>query len=164
MFLRKSYFLLISCLLATIFFTSFKFEIPKQSQSEFIWQPKEFYDYINSHKEDTLLINFWATWCRPCVEEMPDLTQVIQEKNIKHLIVSLDDASISDAVQKFIKSRNWDANFILLDITDFNTLIDKIDKDWEGVIPMTILYVKNKSYSHYNKFENQEEIINFLNK
>jgi len=136
--------------------------VPTQT-SQFVWQPNEFFTFLEKEKQDTLFINFWATWCKPCVEEMPDLLAVTKEKNIPSYFFSLDDSDIADKVKSFIKSKGWNANFNLIDITNFDTLINVIDPKWEGAIPFSIYYINGKSYSHYNKFETKSEIETFLN-
>lgn len=135
----------------------------KKHSSQFVWQPYEFFTFLEKEKQDTLFINFWATWCKPCVEEMPDLLAVTKEKNIPSYFFSLDDSDIADKVQSFIKSKGWDANFNLIDITNFDTLVNVIDPKWEGAIPFSIYYINGKSFSHYNKFETKSEIETFLN-
>ncbi|TAE56038.1 MAG: TlpA family protein disulfide reductase [Bacteroidetes bacterium] len=92
---------------------------------------------------DTLLIvNFWATWCRPCVEEIPHFEAINQKyaaQGVKVLFVSLDFPSQKKTVSKFIASRNMQAETVLLAETDYDAWMPKISPDWGGAIPATLI-------------------------
>lgn len=129
----------------------------------FVWQPQTFLNfYSNPAKGNTLFVNFWATWCRPCVEEMPDLIAALDSLAIPAIFVSLDNPDNPELVQKFIQKQGWDARFILLDITDFDAFIQAMDPHWQGGIPMSILKYGKKYRSHYKKFNSQSEVLKFI--
>lgn len=87
------------------------------------------------------IINFWATWCAPCVKELP-LIEAINEQSgeeIKVTLISLDFADKIDKVKNFVKLKKIKSTVVLLDDIDYNSWIDKIDKEWSGAIPATLL-------------------------
>ena len=99
---------------------------------------------------DTLyVINFWATWCKPCVEELPDFMEIQADyefsKPFKLILVSLDRPSAFESTLiPFLKNHDITADVYLLnDITRMNEWIPAIDPTWSGAIPATVLY-KNK--------------------
>lgn len=101
-------------------------------------------DSILSLRDDTTrVINFWATWCRPCVEELPCFFEV--EKNLdrepfKFIYITLDfKRERTGAVRKFIHARNLKQTILLLDEPDYNSWIDRVDPTWQGAIPATLV-------------------------
>lgn len=87
------------------------------------------------------VINFWATWCGPCVKELPMFEQVnTNNTNIKVTLVSLDFADKLDKVDAFIARKNMKSEVLLLDDIDYNSWIDKVEKSWEGAIPATLIF------------------------
>lgn len=101
------------------------------------------------HKNnDTLyLIHFWATWCIPCREEMPVFVQLedtFQKDKFRIIFISLDMRNtLEKQVLPYITKLNIRSEVILLDDTHQNIWIDKVDKNWGGDIPYSLLYYKN---------------------
>lgn len=94
--------------------------------------------------DSVLIVNFWATWCAPCVAEIPHFEKISAQyasSKVKVILVSLDAASLLQKkvepfiVRKGIKS----AEVVLLDETDYNAWIDKVSADWSGAIPFTMI-------------------------
>lgn len=99
---------------------------------------------------DTLyVVNFWATWCKPCVKELPafDSLQVLhQSEAVKVLLVSLDFADqLESRVIPFIRRRGVECEVVLLDESDGNVFINAIHPEWSGAIPATLLRKGNYS-------------------
>ncbi|RZK22839.1 MAG: TlpA family protein disulfide reductase [Hymenobacter sp.] len=94
--------------------------------------------------DTTYVVNFWATWCGPCVQELPDFERVRAAqtgKKVKFVLVSLDYASQLDKkVKPFVQKRGLKSEVLLLDETDPNTWLQKVDKQWSGAIPFTLIY------------------------
>lgn len=87
------------------------------------------------------VINFWATWCGPCVKELPMFEQVnTNNANVKVTLISLDFSDKLDKVDAFIARKNMKSEVLLLDEIDYNSWIDKVDKSWEGAIPATLIF------------------------
>ncbi|MBC5991863.1 redoxin family protein [Pontibacter sp. SD6] len=100
---------------------------------------------IKQGKDTTYIVNFWATWCAPCIKEIPHFEKLQQEKKadkLKVLLVSLDNNDrLEKSVIPFVKQRELKNEVFLLDETDQQVFIDRIDKTWSGAIPAT-LFVK----------------------
>lgn len=88
------------------------------------------------------VINFWATWCKPCVEEMPDLLKAqkaYESQPVKFFFVSLDfKQDAAKRVAPFVKKRKL-SNVVILDETNYDSWLRKVDKDWQGNIPATLI-------------------------
>ncbi|RAW03544.1 TlpA family protein disulfide reductase [Pseudochryseolinea flava] len=87
------------------------------------------------------IVNFWATWCAPCVKELPIFEQYQQANagNAHVILISLDYADKVDKVNAFVKKKNLKCEVLLLDETDGNSWIDKVEPSWGGAIPATII-------------------------
>ena len=98
---------------------------------------------ILDSKEDKIqVINFWATWCAPCVKELPLLEKLNEQSdlNAKITLINLDYADKLDRVNAFITRKNIRSEVLLLDEVDYNSWIDKVDKSWSGAIPATLIF------------------------
>ena len=100
----------------------------------------------NSLKGKVVLINFWATWCKPCVKEFPELVKLYnnyKDKNFQLVFISADvPEEIESKVVPFLKSQNVDFVSYYNNFDKPEELINYIDKNWEGAIPSTYVYDK----------------------
>jgi thiol-disulfide isomerase/thioredoxin len=124
---------------------------------------------LNKKNDTTYVINFWATWCKPCVEELPafeKLNKQYAQKNVAVVLVSLDFPNqIESRVVPFIKENNLKSKVIAMVDTDQNTWIPKIDESWSGAIPATLIYNENKRAFYEQSFtyeQLEKEVTNFL--
>ena len=103
---------------------------------------------------NVILVNFWATWCKPCVEELPSFEKIYDKykgQNVEVILVSLDfPKKVDDVLVPFIEKNKLKSNVILLDDPKQNRWIPKVDKDWSGAIPATIIINENNR-SFYEK-------------
>lgn len=116
-------------------------------------------------KDTTYVINFWATWCSPCVAELPNFEKLHLanlETPVKILLVSLDFKSkLEKEVIPFVKQNNIKAEVLLLNERDQQRYIERIDKKWSGAIPAT-LFVNKKIRRFYEKEFTESELKNTL--
>lgn len=114
---------------------------------------------LKKPNEGVVLINFWATWCRPCIEELPYFSKAAQEyadKGVSMYFVSLDDVEILDSrVKPFVKKKGLKGMVLLLDETDQNAFINKVDPQWSGAIPTTIILTGKERKMIEGKMEPQ---------
>ncbi|HET6557099.1 MAG TPA: TlpA disulfide reductase family protein, partial [Prolixibacteraceae bacterium] len=118
-------------------------------------------------KSDTVyLVNFWATWCAPCVKELPAIMAVEKKyagEKFKVLLVSLDmPTQVNSRLTPFMRSHKITSQVVLLDDPDQNSWIEKTDKRWSGEIPFTIVYGKDfrESYTEAFSYHTLDSIIN----
>lgn len=100
-----------------------------------------------------MVVNFWATWCSPCVHEIPWFeTSIAELKNeqVKLILVSLDFAGDYPAKLKaFVKSKGYKATILWLDETDADLFCPPINDKWSGSIPATIMVNNKKNYRQF---------------
>ncbi|HEY9004816.1 MAG TPA: TlpA disulfide reductase family protein [Ohtaekwangia sp.] len=96
---------------------------------------------LMNEKSGTIqIINFWATWCAPCVKELPLFEKLRSEStDVKVTLINLDFADKVKKVNTFLLKKNIQSEVLLLDEIDYNTWIDKVDKSWGGAIPATLI-------------------------
>lgn len=96
-----------------------------------------------SRKGDHIqVINFWATWCAPCVKEIPLFEKLGRERaDVKITLVSMDlDLDPNpEKVYRFVARKKLQSEVVILDEKDPNSYINQIDKNWSGAIPATII-------------------------
>jgi peroxiredoxin len=118
-------------------------------------KPADFGKFKDSAKGKVLVLNFWATWCGPCVAEFPELVALdakYRDKGVKLVGITADDADdVQPKVIPFIKKHNVKFDIIRQDTDDPEEMLNQITKDWNGVIPATFVYDKkgNLAYSRF---------------
>ncbi|MBP7558338.1 MAG: TlpA family protein disulfide reductase [Chitinophagaceae bacterium] len=95
-----------------------------------------------------LVINFWATYCKPCLEEMPGLVKAAErygKDSVQLILVSLDlEEDYPDKVNNFAKRFKVKGVLYWLDEYDADYFCPRVDSSWSGAIPAT-LFVNNKT-------------------
>jgi len=119
-----------------------------QAQNIPIIKQAELYDLLAKQDDTLRVVNFWATWCGPCVQELPHFEKLQRnhhDKPLKVILVSLDFPSqLQKRVVPFVKKRKLTATVLLLDGGDPNQWIDRVEPRWSGSIPATLFLYKGK--------------------
>ena len=118
--------------------------------------------YLEKNNDTVYVINFWATWCKPCVEELPFLEQLLQDQMnqpLQVVLVSLDFRNqIQSKLIPFINNHSLQSKVIVLHDPDANSWIDQVDERWSGAIPATLVYRRKKRLFFKEGFEDYESI------
>jgi thiol-disulfide isomerase/thioredoxin len=122
----------------------------------------EFEPYLHRSNDTTYVINFWATWCKPCVEEMPYFEKLIREYSgqpVKVYLVSMDfPKDIEKKLIPFVQERQITHHVIALADMDYDAWIDKVSSDWDGAIPFTLVYNKNNRQAKMGEMDSYDEL------
>lgn len=127
---------------------------------------KQFEPELHKKNDTVYLVNFWATWCGPCREELPAIEKVgekYKDKKFRILLVSLDMPNqLNSRLLPFIKTNQIKSDVILLDDPRANNWIDKVDPGWSGEIPFTVIYGRDfrNTYNKSFSFKELDSIIN----
>lgn len=116
---------------------------------------------------DTLyLVNFWATWCKPCVEELPFLEkfhEMHEGQPVKVLLVSLDFSKhIDTKLIPFLKERQLKSEVVHLNELKPNAWIDRVNPAWSGAIPASVVRKGEVEYFHEGSFPDMESLESFV--
>jgi peroxiredoxin len=115
-------------------------------------KPADFNKYKAAAKGKVLVVNFWATWCGPCVAEFPELVALdakYRDKGVRMAGISVDDvADIKSKVVPFIKEQKAAFDILVQDSSDPEEIINLIDKNWQGTLPTTFVFDKEGAIAY----------------
>jgi len=89
-----------------------------------------------------LLISVWATWCGPCVAELPELTTInrmYRGRNFQLVTLSMDEPEEKEAALKVLREKHVASLNYVSAVATRDKLADSLDKEWDGPIPYTLL-------------------------
>jgi len=112
---------------------------------------------FEKHSDTILVINFWATWCKPCVKELPcfyELNSNASSSGTKTILVSLDfKRQLESTLKPFLAKRGQGPEVVLLDEPDYDLWINQIDPSWTGAIPATLILNTSTGQKHFQEGE-----------
>ena len=119
--------------------------------------------FIFQQKNDTTyVINFWSTWCAPCIKELPyfeKLNQKYASEKVKVILVSLDfPKQLETKLKPFLAKNNLQSEVLVLTDPDANSFVDKVNPAWSGAIPATVVYKGSKNEFYEKSFETLAEL------
>lgn len=124
----------------------------------------EFQHLVYQNEDKVRIVNFWATWCKPCVAELPYFEMInskYKQKNVEVILVSLDlPTHIESKLIPFLEKQKIDSKVLVLDDPDANSWIPRVNTNWSGAIPATIIYKGGTANFYeqsftYNELEKQ---------
>ena len=128
-------------LILIIFFVCFCLGLKAQSVRVVKFDAME--KLMNMDNDTTYILNFWATWCHPCVNELPNFAKIdsiYKGQKVKVILISLDYVKdVKSRLEPFVKNNKVHSTVWLLDEHDYNAWIDKVDPTWDGSIPATLV-------------------------
>jgi thiol-disulfide isomerase/thioredoxin len=112
------------------------------------------------NNDTVYLVNYWATWCKPCVEELPafiELEKQMKNEKFKMILISLDFPTQKESrVIPFLKKNEIPTQVVILDDNP-NIWINQVNENWDGDIPVTQI-IQNSQKEFYNSSLNLEEL------
>lgn len=140
-------------------FTSYSQQLTK-------WKITDVSEMIEK-SDSVLIINFWATFCKPCVEEIPDLikfTKKYKKQKVALHLISLDLADYYPSkIKKFVAAKKYATNIAWLDESNADYFCPVISAEWSGAIPATLFVNKKNGYrKFYEKKLTAAEIENAI--
>lgn len=124
-------------------------------------------EIIEKNDDKLYVVNFWATWCRPCIEELPHFVEVSSayenQAPFQMILVSLDKAELleTDVAQMITKLHIDNDVYLLDDNKRMNYWISAVDSTWSGAIPATVFY-KNGQKLHFTEGQLTKEELNTI--
>jgi len=117
-----------------------------------------------SNADTVFVLNFWATWCAPCVAELPDfdkLTREYADKPVQVVLISTDfRRDVDKRLKPFVERNDIESQVVFIDERTPNDWIDLVSTEWTGSIPATLIVRKNRDFEvffekqiHYEELE-----------
>lgn len=99
-------------------------------------------DLVQNHGNKLRLINIWATWCGPCINEFADfvtIDRMYRQRDFEFISLSVDKPGKRDKVLAFLKSKEASNKNYIFDKENIYDLIEAVDPKWQGALPYTLL-------------------------
>ena len=103
---------------------------------------QEFVQVLAAEQGKVVVLNLWATWCTPCLKEIPDLVELERElaaRGVKLVAVGMDAPEERDRVEAFRKEHFPEFRSYLRNELEMDTLVSVVDPAWNELLPTTYL-------------------------
>ena len=111
----------------------------------------------NADTDTVYVINFWATWCGPCVAELPAFEKLYRQyaaQKVKVILVSTDfKKQVETRLKPFVQEKHLQSQVVFMDESNPNNWINLVHPDWSGLIPATLIIARRKNFERF--FETQ---------
>ncbi len=145
MMIRKG-ILAVVCILSLNFAKSQSYTEKSFSQME---------EFLQNNQDTLYIINFWATWCKPCLEELPAFEAInknLSDYKIRIILVSLDtEANRKKSLEPFLAEHKLQNEIWVFPDKKPSDWIDKINPVWQGSIPGTLFLNNTKSINNFEE-------------
>ena len=114
----------------------------KESAELQVVTPDQLTPFIKEPSDNYRLVNVWATWCSPCIEELDDLVtmhRMYRKRHFELITVSADQVDAREDALKVLNEKHSSAKNYLLDADSRDDLFDVVDAQWQGALPYTVL-------------------------
>jgi thiol-disulfide isomerase/thioredoxin len=126
----------------------------------------ELEEILASPADELHVVNFWATWCPPCVTELPyfeKLSGEYQGQGVRFILISLDFPSqIESRLIPFLEANKIRADVRVMTNIDYNSWIEKVDASWQGNIPVTLFFNNAQKARYFHPEELEEDKLREL--
>lgn len=141
-------------LFAILLFSSYSFA---QSTDVVSMDYQQLKPLLYQNSESVQVFNFWATWCAPCIKELPYFEELNKNKNIEVILVSLDFPKHKQKrLIPFVEKHKLQSRVVHLDDEDENYWINDINTTWSGALPATLIYTQNRRGFYEQSFTKEE--------
>lgn len=155
--------ILIFLLISTIFVLALSYDRnTKEVYVEKIESFKEIENIFNKDNDTTYIINFWATTCPPCLKELPlfeELRTNFSDKELKIFLINIDDENrYEKSVKPYVQKLKLENKVYALVDNDYTDWTGKVNQNWYGSLPYTVIYKGSKRKFFFGAFENEQQL------
>ncbi|RYY40842.1 MAG: TlpA family protein disulfide reductase [Chitinophagaceae bacterium] len=115
------------------------------------WKIADLERYMDTTSAPTIL-NFWATFCKPCIAEIPHfqaMTAKYRSSGVRLLLVSLDLPEDYKKIKAFAQKRKITAPIVFLDESNADLFCPKVDSIWSGALPASLFINRKNGYRYF---------------